>query len=164
MGGSGAGSLTGGPRRLAFPGGKTDAPDPDPDPDPTPNPDPAPAQPVSELRVWTEAPVQEGGCYRLHIEQGGKALSRLAAPVTVSVKLTPAAGMESKPLFAVFRDESGVLRAFRADYDPATGTLSFAADIAGEFVVVAFAYDGELFTEEFYRALAELDAVRALPA
>ncbi len=62
----------------------------------------------------------------------------------------------------VFRDAEGSLKAFEAVYDPVTGMLRFSPDIAGRFVVVAFDFDGEPFSEEFYRALAELDTVKAL--
>ena len=157
LGGSGAGSVAGGPRRLALTGSRTDSPDPDP----TPDPEPA-AQPADDLRVWAEESEQWVGCYILHIEKGGKALGRLAAPVTARMEYTLPADMEGMPLFAVFRDVTGELTAFEARYDPATGTLRFASDVSGRFVVVAFDYDGELFSEAFYEALAALDAVKAL--
>ena len=62
----------------------------------------------------------------------------------------------------MFRDGSGDLRAFEAHYDPDTGMISFASDISGEFVVVAFESDIELFSEAFYQALAELADIRLL--
>ena len=65
-------------------------------------------------------------------------------------------------MFAVFRKTDGTLAVFEAHYDPLTGQLVFDADLAGEFVVVAFAFDGEPFTEDFYLALADLAEIKAL--
>ena len=174
LGGSGAGSVSGGSRRLALTGTRSYAPDPGPDPGPAPEPEPEPApepdpEPkpeqekyADELRIWTEAPVQPDGSYILHIEQGGKALDRLDSPVTVYMDYVPGAEMAGKPLFVVFRDADGALVAFEASYDPAMEKLRFSTDLTGKFVVVAFDYDGELFSEAFYDELAKLDAVMVL--
>ena len=63
-------------------------------------------------------------------------------------------------LFAVFADENGKLTAYQAQYDPATGEVTFETDQIGEFVIIRFAYEEELFTEDFYSALAELKEVK----
>ena len=175
LGGSGAGNVSGGPRRLALTGSRepveiiSEDPDPDPGPEPTPDhdpepdPEPAPAvQPADDLRVWAET--VESGCYMLHIESDGTEVPRLAVPVTVRMDYSPAPGTENKPMFAVFRKTDGTLAVFEAHYDPLTGQLVFDADLAGEFVVVAFAFDGEPFTEDFYLALADLAEIKALLA
>ena len=63
-------------------------------------------------------------------------------------------------LYAVFADEEGVLTAYAAEYDPVTGEISFESEQTGDFVIVRSAYKEEPFTEEFYRALEELEEVR----
>ena len=104
------------------------------------------------------------GCFELHIEIAGKAVVRLGSPVKVRMACPLAEGSESKPLYAVFLDANGSLRAFEASYDPAAGTISFSPDMAGRFIIVAFDYEGELFTEAFYQALSELAEVKAFLA
>ncbi|MBQ6621470.1 MAG: hypothetical protein IJH75_01385 [Mogibacterium sp.] len=64
-------------------------------------------------------------------------------------------------LYAVFADENGKLTAYEAQYDPATGEVQFDAEQTGAFVIVRFSYEEEPFTEDFYRALAELPEVQA---
>ena len=153
--GSNAGSASGGAKRLALTGTRGGE---DPDPDGPDDPDPKTPEKSAEIRVWTEeAP---DGCFDLQIEIKGKAVSRLDAPVKVS--MTYDAGKETRPLYAVFLDGQGNLTAFAAEYDAEASTLSFRSDMAGKFVIVAFEFDGEPFTEAFYKALAGLDAVRAL--
>ena len=169
LGGNGAGSVSGGPRRLALTGSREPTVINDPAPDPAdtaedaPAARPAAAQPAEDIRIWTEEETADG-CYELHIQVEGAAVARLAAPATVRMAYTPAAGTETKPLYAVFRNADGSLTAFEASYDPATGELCFDADLAGKFVILAFDFDGEPFTEEFYRALSEFAAVKALTA
>ena len=90
------------------------------------------------------------------------ALGRLAAPVKVRMEYAPDADAADKPLYAVFRDVDGTLTAFAAQYDPDTGILSFSSHISGKFIIVAFAFDGEPFTEDFYLALADLAEIKAL--
>lgn len=67
-------------------------------------------------------------------------------------------------LYAVFADEEGRLTAYAAQYDPATGEVVFDAEQTGDFVIVRFEYEKELFTEEFYKALAEVEEVKAFLA
>ena len=100
----------------------------------------------------------------VHMLGKAHAVSRLAAPVTVRMKVALAAAQTDKPLYVVFRDETGALVAFEAHYDAATGELVFYTDMAGVFVIVDFDFDGDLFSEEFYAALAALDAVKSLSA
>ncbi len=164
LGGSGAGSVSGGPRRLALTGSREPVETNSEEPDPDPVPAPTAAQPADDLQVWTKESERGGGCYVLHIERGGRVLGRLAAPVTVRMDYSPAPGTENKPLFAVFRDVDGTLTAFEAQYDPDTGILSFNSHISGKFIIVAFAFDGKPFTEDFYLALADLAEINALLA
>ena len=160
LGGSGAGSVSGGARRLALTGNRSTSIGSEVEP--APEPAPTAAQPADDLRVWTEELIQTKGCFLLHIERGGRTLGRLAAPVKVRMEYAPDADAADKPLYAVFRDVDGTLTAFAAQYDPDTGILSFSSHISGKFIIVAFDYDGEPFTEDFYLALAGLDAVKAL--
>lgn len=170
LGGGGAGSVSGGTRRLALSGsrGAPDDPEPDPNPqpdpqpDPNPQPDPDPEQ-ADDFRIWTTEN-SENGYFELHIQIAGKAAARLGSPVKVRMGCSLAPGSELKPLYAVFRDADGNLRAFEAVYDPATGTVCFSSDIAGKFIIVAFDFEGEPFTETFYKALSELAEVKALLA
>ena len=55
----------------------------------------------------------------------------------------------------VFRDDDGKLHAIRASYSRLKGELRFEADMLGRFVIVAFDYDGEEFSDAFYEALAQ---------
>ncbi|MBR3124006.1 MAG: hypothetical protein IKF42_01035, partial [Mogibacterium sp.] len=63
-------------------------------------------------------------------------------------------------LYAVFADENGSLTAYSAEYDPETGEVSFESEQAGDFVIVQFEYGDKPFTEDFYRALADLEEIR----
>jgi hypothetical protein len=105
--------------------------------------------------------------YTLSVTKAGVPVPDLAgAAVSVTFPFeTPAAWGESgmtagDRLYAVFADEEGVLTACEAEYDPESGEISFETDRSGEFVIVRFAYTEEPFTEEFYRALSELEEVR----
>ena len=69
---------------------------------------------------------------------------------------------DGKDIYAVFLDKQNNLRAIPATYNPVTRELSFDSSLVGEFVVVRFAYSGELYSRDFYDQLAELDAVRHL--
>ena len=154
--GTNAGSASGGTKRLALTGNR----EPD-DPADDPEKETDPEQAAGKVRIWTEK-APEAGCFELHIEVRGVPVTRLSAPARV--RMAFADWTEEKPVYAVFRDAEGNLRAFLTQYDPAAGILSFSSDMAGKFVIVAFDFDGEPFTEAFYEALAKLDAVAALPA
>ena len=54
---------------------------------------------------------------------------------------------------AVVEVKETSLKAVRARYDAATGTLSFVTDTASEFTLVNFEYRGTLYTPQFYAAL-----------
>ena len=69
---------------------------------------------------------------------------------------------EGKSLYVVFRAADGSLKAFAARYDKVGGKLVFETDLLGEFVVIAFNYEGEAFTAAFYEALAKLAEVQKL--
>lgn len=155
LGGNGAGSVSGGTKCLAVTGTRrssetSEEDDSEPDTENT-----------AGFHAWTEK-LHQRGCFELHLEIAGKAVSRLMAPVKIRMAYTFAEESESKPLYAVFRDTDGSLKAFEAHYDAAAGILSFSSDIAGRFVVVAFDFTGEPFSEEFYQALAKLDTVKTL--
>ena len=156
LGGNGAGSVSGGTKSLAVTGirrsSETSEQDSVTDPEP---------EETAGFHVWVEE-LHEEGCFELHLEIAGKAVRRLMKPVKVRMAYTLTDGSESKPLYAVFRDTDGSLKAFEAYFDPATGILSFNSDMAGRFVVVSFDFEGEPFSEEFYQALAKLDAVKTL--
>ena len=38
--------------------------------------------------------------------------------------------------------------------------MTFESELTGDFVIVQFAYEDEPFTEDFYRALADLEEIR----
>ena len=167
LGGSGAGSVRGGTQRFALGGARTNEPN-EPEPLVTPGTQNTPEAPVDagmtvaeEVQVWAEQEPAEDQ-FVLHIEVEGQAVVRVSEPVKVSMKYVPSGNTGTMPLYAVFVDEHGMLVAFEAHYDPETGLLTFEADVAGKFAVVAFEFDGEAFSEEFYKALAALESVRAL--
>ncbi len=158
LGGNGAGSVSGGTKCLAVTGTRRSSETSEQDPVTDPEPD---REGTAGFRAWAEELPQEG-CFELHLEIAGKAVSRLIAPVKIRMAYTFADASESKPLYAVFRDTDGSLKAFEAHFDPVSGILSFSSDIAGRFVVVAFDFTGEPFSEEFYQALAKRDAGKPL--
>ncbi len=49
------------------------------------------------------------------------------------------------------------MTAFRASYSLLSRILRFETDRLGEFVVVAFDFDGVEFSPDFYKALAQLE-------
>ena len=67
-----------------------------------------------------------------------------------------------KALYAVFRNADGSFTAVRARYSRMKGELYFDTDRLGAFVVVAFDYDGEEFSDAFYAALESLPELRLL--
>ena len=67
------------------------------------------------------------------------------------------------PLFVVYRDGYGHLRAFLAEYDPLTGILKFRSTMKGDYVVVYYPYTEQgvtVFSEEFYAMLEELGSIK----
>jgi hypothetical protein len=81
-------------------------------------------------------------------------------PFTVPETWRDPAKIANGSLYAVFTDENGKLTAYSAEYDPETGEITFDAEQTGDFIIVKFAYSDEPFTEDFYRALAELEEIR----
>jgi hypothetical protein len=81
-------------------------------------------------------------------------------PFTVPESWGDPAKIANGSLYAVFTDENGKLTAYSAEYDPETGEVSFESEQTGDFVIVRFAYEDEPFTEDFYRALAELEEIQ----
>ena len=73
--------------------------------------------------------------------------------VRASFRFKLPADWKAGNIFAVFRLPDGSLKAVKAAYDPASGTLSFLADTAGEFTLINYEFHGKLFGKEFYAAL-----------
>ena len=69
-------------------------------------------------------------------------------------------GWNDGTLFAVFKNGDDSLRAFQAEYDPRIGTLTFDADVTGDFILVRLDYQGELYTPEFYETLKQLPEIQ----
>lgn len=81
-------------------------------------------------------------------------------PFTVPESWGDPAKIANDSLYAVFADEDENLTAYSAEYDPEAGEVSFESEQTGDFVIVQFAYEDEPFTEDFYRALADLEEIR----
>ena len=104
--------------------------------------------------------------WQLGITDGGTAVTDLSgAPVKVTLPFTipeswgDPAEIDDDSLYAVFADE-GELSAYKAEYEPETGEVSFETEQAGNFVIVQFKYGDKPFTEEFYKSLAELKEIK----
>ena len=70
---------------------------------------------------------------------------------------------DTENIYVVFIDKDGKsLKAFPAKYDKVTEELVFDSSLVGEFVVVQYDYQGELYSKGFYDELAKLDEVRHL--
>ena len=80
----------------------------------------------------------------------------------VFLDYTPTAQAAEKTIYVVFRDAAGKLVAFRANYGQLTGKLHFRTDQLGRFVILAFDFDGEEFSDAFYKALAACAEITAL--
>ena len=85
---------------------------------------------------------------------------KAAFPFTVPESWGDPAKIAYDSLYAVFADEDENLTAYSAEYDPEAGEVSFESEQTGDFVIVQFAYEDEPFTEDFYRALADLEEIR----
>lgn len=106
--------------------------------------------------------------WHLDVTDAGVPVENLTGnPVTVTIPFTvpdswgDPAKIDNKNLYAVFADDEGVLTAYSAQYDPLTGEVSFDAEQTGDYVITQFEYNDEPFTEEFYRALADTDEIKA---
>ena len=122
-------------------------------------------EPLPEKAAGAKAETPQ--VWRLDVTKAGAAVTDLSGtPVKVTFPFTvpeawgDAAKIAEGNLYAVFTDEEGVLTAYAAQYDPETGEVTFEAEQTGDFVIVQFAYDKEPFTEDFYKALAELKDVK----
>ena len=75
---------------------------------------------------------------------------------------TPTPEQAGKLLYVVFRLPDGSLKAYTARYSSIQKKLIFETELLGEFVVTAFAFEGEEFSPAFYQELAEQEEVRKL--
>ena len=96
------------------------------------------------------------------MEKGGAELQTVTGRVQIRLPFLPAPELLGKPLYVVFRDSEGNLRAFAASYDAASGELVFETELLGEFVLIAMEEPVQAFSPEFYAALAELEEVKKL--
>ena len=111
--------------------------------------------------VVTENP--ERGTWTLSVYVGDVPITDLGvATVRVRFKFDLPDGWNGKNIYVVFLDKNGNLRAIPATYNAVTGELVFDSSLVGEFVVVTFDYQGELYSKDFYTELAKLDAVKHL--
>ncbi|MBR6207833.1 MAG: hypothetical protein IKQ69_02435 [Oscillospiraceae bacterium] len=118
-------------------------------------------QGLSDADFWVE-PDETGTCSVLCAVDGEATLKAHGGVASVSMSYTPPEGSTAKSFYVVFRDSSGTLRAFRASYSRLRSELSFEAECLGRFVVVAFDFDGEVFSDAFYEALAQREELSAL--
>ena len=113
---------------------------------------------IGDLRVIVTEEVMG---YRVHVYSGNREITDLGGrKVKASMSFSLPQGWNSGMTFAVFKNDDGSLTAFRAVYDPLTGTLTFDTDRTGDFVLVSLDYDGELFSAGFYAALSRLPEVQ----
>ena len=85
-------------------------------------------------------------------------------PFTVPESWGDPEEIASDSLYAVFADENENLTAYSAQYDPETGEMTFESELTGDLVIVQFAYEDEPFTEDFYRALADVKEIKSFLA
>lgn len=173
--GQGAGSITGGSSSTVFTGSgiqtllppvNTGSNDPDPGTDDPVPADPDPSEKPSEegetdkprsgialpvADVWVEVVAEE--TFVLHAAEGDKTLVKYGGQVSAVMNYSVPDRYAGKPLYAVFRDANGILRAFRANYDASSGKLSFRSDCLGRFVIIGFDYEGEELSDAFFEAL-----------
>ena len=103
----------------------------------------------------TALPGKGAHAYRLAVYDaaGRRVTLPTGASVRAKMRFELPADWKADSIFAVFRLPDGSLKAAKATYDPGSGTLSFAADTAGEFTLVSFEFHGKLYGKEFYSAL-----------
>ena len=111
--------------------------------------------------VWVEAQ-SDGIRYILCAAEGEKTLRDLGGRVSVSMRYELPPQNTGKALYAVFRNADGTITAARARYSGLKGELSFETDRLGTFVIVAFDFDGEEFSDAFYAALEDLPELQDL--
>ena len=105
--------------------------------------------------VWVNAQ-SDGIHYTLCAAEGEKTLRDLGGRVSASMRYELPPQDTGKALYAVFRNADGTISAARARYSGLKGELSFETDHLGTFVIVAFDFDGEEFSDAFYAALEDL--------
>ena len=99
-------------------------------------------------------PENRSETFSLRLFEGDREIRTLeGGTVHVSMDWQMPASWNPESVFAVFRDDSGELHAFRATWDQATGRLVFDSDMLGDFVLVWMDWDGVLFSDDFYAAL-----------
>ena len=168
-----------------------DPPRPDPDPpipDPNPpRPDPIDPDPEWHKTVETSASSRPAATqlrvivtkdkqyYLIRVYRGITEIKELTEITDQKGKVTASFSMPKLPegwdtglIFVVFRDlidGEEVLNAFQAKWDPVTGMLTFETDRTGRFALVCLplaTIEWDLFSEDFYKALSELDIVQKL--
>ena len=106
---------------------------------------------------------ESGRYYKVNIYYGGREIIDPGQKVTARMRFTLPADWDADSIFAVFRNANGKLTAFKAVYDAETGTLRFDTNLTGTFALVYFPFDGKLYSQAFYDALAELEIIQDLP-
>ena len=109
----------------------------------------------TNLSFWIEQ-VIIGKQYVLHAVDGEKTLREFGGKVRVVIHLELPHEDAGKTMYAVFRTADGTLKAFQISYSILKSELVFVADTLGEFVLVAFDFEGEEFSKEFYEALEQI--------
>lgn len=113
--------------------------------------------------VVTENP--DRGTWTLSVYDGDTPITNLGtATVRARFDFHLPDGWDGQNIYVVFVTKDGSLRAIPAVYDALSGQLVFDSSLVGEFVVVNFEYNGELYSADFYQKLAKLDAVKHLLA
>ncbi len=110
---------------------------------------------VTNSSFWVEQ-VTAGESYVLHAEEGEETLSECGGKVKVVIHRELSAEDAVKTMYAVFRAADGTLKAFRVSYSRLKSELSFETDMLGDFTLVAFDFDGEEYSPEFYEALEQI--------
>lgn len=102
--------------------------------------------------------------YNLSVYVNGVQISRLSEPVRVGMDCVLPEELKTKPLYAVFASENEssdeTLMAVSAAYDEENGKLTFETSQAGEFIILAFEFDGEEFSPGFYDELEKTDEAK----
>ena len=102
--------------------------------------------------------------YSLSAYINGAQTNELSAPVKVEMDCELPEEFRGKPVYAVFANvdkaSDETLTAVSAAYDEEAGKLTFETSQLGEFIVVAFEFDGEEFSPEFYDELEKTDEAK----
>ena len=102
--------------------------------------------------------------YDLSAFINGAQINELSAPVKVEMDYELPEELRGKPVYAVLANEDKAsdetLTAVSAAYDEEAGKLAFETSQLGEFIIVAFEFDGEEFSPEFYDELEKTDEAK----